>query len=80
MKILGNKKQKEALDIIVDQHMMASAAAIWGIKTECYQDFKKALDANSQRLALLVGGIKGAKYVQKQIIAGYEMMQEKLNK
>lgn len=75
MKILGNKKQKEALDIIVEQHLMASSAAILGINTD-YQEFMKVLDANSQCLALLVGGIKGAKYVQKQILAGYKMMQE----
>lgn len=75
MKILGNKKQKEALDIIVEQHLMASSAAILGIETG-YQEFKKVLDANSQCLALLVGGIKGAKYVQKQILAGYKMMMQ----
>lgn len=71
MKIILNKKQKEALDIIVEQHLMASAASIIGIKTEYYQDFKKALYDNSIQLALIIGGIKGAKYVQKQIIAGY---------
>lgn len=77
MKIIGNKKQKEALDIIVEQHLMASSAAILGIETDHYQEFKKLLSTNSQCLALLVGGIKGAKYVQKQILAGYKMMQEK---
>ena len=72
MKIILNKKQKEALDIIVELHLMASAASIIGIKTEYYQDFKKDLYDNSIQLALIIGGIKGAKYVQKQILAGYK--------
>ena len=67
MKVIGSKKQNEALAILGALYMMAQHAVIKGVKDENVLEYMDTLIDNAAELANIIVGIGGMKAVKEMI-------------
>lgn len=67
MKVIGSKKQNEALARLGALYVMAQHAVIKGVKDENVLEYMDKLIDNAAELANIIGGIGGMKVVKEMI-------------